>query len=232
MEKRKEKHILGFLFFIALIALSWFLGNYCCIDIENIQRSLASVPWFYSSLAYIILYVVVTFFIWFSKDVFWFAGAVLFGALFSALLIWTAEIINAFILFFFSRRLGRNFVEQYLKGKYSTIDEKVGKLNFLWLFLFRAAPLIPYRFLDLGAGLTRISFRTYLAAVVLGSPFKIFWIQYLLTGVGRSIFSNPYVVAEYFMSNKTLFFLSMLYLVSVIAVIAKLKFNRNKKICH
>jgi uncharacterized membrane protein YdjX (TVP38/TMEM64 family) len=167
--------------------------------------------------------VVVTFFVWLSKDFFWLAGALLFGAVFSALLVWIAEIINAFILFYLARCLGRGYVERSLAERYRKLDGKLGDLSFIWLFIFRAAPLIPYRFMDLASGLTRMPFKRYLAAVILGSAFKIFWLQYVLAGVGKSVFDNPAVIIEYFLSNKTLLMLSLIYPIFVIAVWLKIK---------
>jgi uncharacterized membrane protein YdjX (TVP38/TMEM64 family) len=157
--------------------------------------------------------------------VFRFAGAVLFGAYLSTLLVFISETINAFILFHFSRFLGRDYVGNWLKARYSNLDERLARLGFFWLFLFRSVPLVPFRFLDLACGLTRLSFKKYLTAVVLGSPIRIFWLQYILAGVGMSMFGKPYALAEYLLSNKFLFLGSFLYLILVIVVAVKLKFK-------
>jgi len=220
--KRYKQEARFFILIIALILL-WYLGRFFNIDTQALQRSLGRYPLFLSGLLYIILYVVVTFFIFFSKDLFWLLGAVLFGAFYSTIFIYVSEVINAFILFYLSRVLGRAYVEQSLKGKYRQLDERLTKINFFWLFIFRAAPLVPYRFLDLAAGLTRISFRKYIAAVVLGTPIKTYWIQYILTGVGRNIYNNPYAVAEYLLNNKTVLLFSLIYALLVILVVLKIK---------
>jgi uncharacterized membrane protein YdjX (TVP38/TMEM64 family) len=214
-----------FKFLILIIALFWiwYLGRYFNIDTQSIQKYLGKYPLIFSSILFILLYVVVTFFVWLSKDFFWLAGALLFGAVFSALLVWIAEIINAFILFYLARCLGRGYVERSLAERYRKLDGKLGDLSFIWLFIFRAAPLIPYRFMDLASGLTRMPFKRYLAAVILGSAFKIFWLQYVLAGVGKSVFDNPAVIIEYFLSNKTLLMLSLIYPIFVIAVWLKIK---------
>lgn len=220
---KRYKHEIEFLVLVLAIAAFWYLGRYFHIDTDAIERSLKGTPLFYSSILYILLYVIVTFFIFFSKDLFWLMGAVLFGATLSTLLICIAEVINAFILFNLTRHLGRAYVEKKVTGKYKEFDDKLGRINFFWLFIFRAAPLIPYRFLDLGAGLTRIHFRRYLAAVVLGSPVKMFWIQYILYGVGKSIFDNPYILTGYFLNNKGLLFFSLIYVVLAIMAVLKIE---------
>ena len=220
---KREKHEIEFLILVLAIASIWFFGRFLHIDTQAIEKNLKAFPLVYSSVLYIILYVIITFFIFFSKDVFWLMGAVLFGAALSTLFICIAEVINAFILFNLARRFGRAYVEKSISEKYKHLDEKLGRINFFWLFIFRAAPLIPYRFLDLGAGLTRINFRKYLSAVIIGLPVKMFWIQYILYGVGKNIINNPYALVEYFLHNKALLLFSTVYILLIILVVLKIE---------
>ena len=213
------------LFFIVVLAALWFLGRSVNIDTERVQKALRGFPIFYSGMLYIALYVGVTFFLFFSKDLFWLMGAVLFGPLRSALFIWLAEIISAGILFKLSFYMGRGSIESTLPDNYARLDKKIGSLSFLWLFLLRVAPMVPYRFLDLAAGLTAVSFRKYMAAVVFGTPLKIFWIQYLLAALGKSVLDDPSAVAGYFARNTHLLVWSFFYLFVVAAV--AIKFKRN-----
>lgn len=220
---KREKHEIEFLVLVLAIASLWYFGRFLQIDTSGIEKSLKAFPLVYASVLYILLYVIITFFLFFSKDVFWLMGAVLFGAGLSTLFICIAEVINAFILFHLARRFGRTYVEKKISGKYKHLDEKLGKINFFWLFIFRAAPLIPYRFLDLGAGLTKIDFRRYIAAVIIGSPIKMFWIQYILYGVGKNIINNPTALVEYFLHNRTLLMFSLVYILLIILVIIKIR---------
>lgn len=223
MNITKYKHEFEFLALLIAFFLIWYLGRYFHIDTEALQKALQKFPLFYGALLYIILYVVVTFFVFFSKDVFWLIGAILFRPVLSTVFICIAETINAFILFFLARRFGRGYVEKSVAEKYKYLDDKLGHIGFFWFFIFRAAPLIPYRFLDIAAGLTKIPFSRYLAAVVLGSPVKMFWLQYILFGVGKSMLDNPYILVEYFLQNRTLLMFSFLYLSLVIMAAWKLK---------
>lgn len=220
---KKHRHEIEFLALIAILFLLWYLGGYLHIDTASLQKSLRGFPLVYSALIFIVLYVVISFFVFFSKDIFWITSAVLFGPFYSALFIFISEVINAPILFYLARYLGRAYVAKSLKGKYKSLDAKLGKISFLWLFIFRAAPLIPYRFLDLVAGLTKIRFKKYLAAVVIGSPVKIFWIQYILFGVGESALRNPLAMSDYFLNNRALLVFSFVYVVLVIMVFFKIK---------
>jgi uncharacterized membrane protein YdjX (TVP38/TMEM64 family) len=138
-------------------------------------------------------------------------------------LIYASEIINAFVLFFLARGLGRGFVRNYLKNKPNPIDEKLGAVSFIWLFMLRLVPLVPYRFLDLGFGLTGIRFKRYLAAVLLATPIRVFWVQYILAGVGKGFISQPQLLVDFLLHNRFLYFFSFIYLVLVFVVIVKFK---------
>jgi uncharacterized membrane protein YdjX (TVP38/TMEM64 family) len=223
MAKEWQRSGLRFIFLVIAIFLLWFLGRFFNINIVSVRGYLGQFPIFYAGLIFVALYVAVTFFIWFSKDVFRFAAALLFGPYLSTLLVFICESINAAILFHFSRFLGRDYVRESLKGRLGNLDEKIGDLRFSWLFLFRAVPLIPFRFLDLAAGLTRMTFKKYFAAVVLGSPLRIFWLQYILAGVGRSVFGDPNALTQYLLNNKPAFIASLIYLILVPIVAARLK---------
>ncbi len=214
---------LRFLLLLAFIALFAVIGRLFNIDAAALQDYLKKFPVFYSGAIFVVIYAVVTFFAWFSKDIFRFIAASLFGAYLSTLFVFAAEIVNAFILFYFARYLGSDFTQRYLGNREDNFDEKLARVNFLWLFLFRAVPLVPFRFLDLGCGLTKISFRRYLAVVILGSPLRIFWVQYALANIGEAVFKNPYALSARIYADRGLFVFSLIYFILVIVVAIKLK---------
>jgi len=223
MEAARYKNKIKFLVLIISLILIWYLGRFFQIDTEALGKSLNRFPVLYSGIIYVVLYVIVTFFIFFSKDIFWITGALAYGPYLSTLLVIIAEAINAVILFHLARYLGRNFMEHYLKRKSENLDDRLANVNFFWLFILRLAPLIPYRFLDLGVGLTRIHFRRYFAAVLLATPIRVFWVQYILAVVGKNIFNKPELLVDYLLQNKTLFIFSFIYLVLVILAAFKLR---------
>ncbi len=225
---KKFKSAIKFLLLIAILALSWMLGRHYSFDIDHFRELLLRFPLVWSGLIFVFLYVAVTFFAWFSKDLFKLLGAVVFGAYLSSLFIWIAEIFNATILFHLSYFLGRDFVERSLPGKLKNFDQKLASAGFGGIFLLRIVPLVPFRFLDMAAGLTRVRFRQYLLAVIFGSPLRIFWVQYIITGVGKAFFKDPRVLIEYFTVNKFFYFLSLIYVIVAIVVAFKMK-NWGKK---
>lgn len=220
-----SKNKIKFLFFILGIILICLLTKYISVKQELIEPYLKRFPLVYSGIVFIILYVIGTFFVWFSKDIFRVTAAILFGAYFSTLFVWIAEIINAFVLFYLARILGRDFVEKKYGTRQKNLDEKLENISFFWLFMFRIVPLVPFRFLDLACGLTKINFKKYLMAVIFGSPLRIFWLQYILAGVGKSVFGNPYVLSVYLMQNKLLYIFSLVYIILVVIVALRLRRN-------
>lgn len=216
-----------FVSFVIIIILLMVIGNFFHIDIERLQISLLKFPVLASGIIFVILYVVITFFIWLSKDIFRITAALLFGPFISTVFVFIAELINAFILFNFSRFFGRGFVEEHLKGNFKNLDEKLAQSNFAWLFIFRAVPLIPFRFMDLACGLTKISLRKYIIVSALGSAPRIFWLQYILAAIGKGILTKPQATINYLMLDRTAFIFTLVYLALIIVVVIKLRIKNN-----
>ena len=80
-----------------------------------------------------------------------------------------------------SRRLGRGFVEQKLRGRLKQLDETIADTSFWSIFFLRFFIIIPFRFLDLFMGLTKISLRKYFFIALIGSPLRVFFLQYFLS---------------------------------------------------
>jgi uncharacterized membrane protein YdjX (TVP38/TMEM64 family) len=214
---------------VFLIVFCWSFGKLFEIDFDRYKTLLLEFPLIVSGFIFILLYVGITFFAWLTKDIFKILGAVLFGAYLSTLMIWLAEAANAVILFHLSRKLGRGFVENQLKGKLANLDQKIEEVGFWGLFALRIVPLVPFRFLDLATGLTKISFRKYFMIVLLGSPLRIFWIQFILAGVGEKILHEKDILqlfpilVEYLLNSQFIFLLSFVYLITAIFIGIKLK---------
>lgn len=211
IDKSYIRFILFVLFIILLVTLNQFFSfDYTVID--NFIKQL-SPAW--AAIIFILFYIIGTFFIWYLKDPLKIVGAICFGAYLSTVFIYLAEIVNAYIFFQISKIGGKDFIEKKVRGKYKKVYEKIGKMNLGGVFLLRAIPLIPYRVLDLGFGLSKMSFRRYLLIVVLASLPRIFWIQFILASMkGFSLQKT----AGYFLENKLIFLISIAYLVFTLIV--------------
>ena len=222
MNRNKKRFIL-LLFFLIAVGV---VNNYLKISLDDASTFLNKFSLWETIFIYILIYVLGTTLLPLSKDILKVIGAVSMGAVLSSLGIWIAEIINASILFYLARSLGRGFVRERLKGKIKRLDEKIGSSGFKGILILRLVPLIPYRVLDLLAGVSAISFIRYFVIVVIGSPLRIFWIQYILAGVGIGIFKNPSALVDYIAAEKLVFIWSLIYFILAIIVVFRLKFKQ------
>ncbi len=91
-----------------------------------------------------------------------------FGPAVGFLAIMAGATLGTTVTFFISRRLGRGFVENRLKGKFKSLDEALERKGFATVLFFRIVPLVPYEALNYVSGLSKIRFRDYGLATFLG----------------------------------------------------------------
>ena len=211
-----------FILLITCVLLFLIIGRFFHIDERWCKSLLTETPLAVSGIIFIVLYVVLTSLIWLGpKDFFRITAALIYGAYVSTLLVYISEVINAFIFFTFSRKLGRGFVESRLRGKMRHIDETTADTNFWWIFAMRLF-IVPFRFLDMGCGLSKISFAKYFSIVLIATPFRLFLFQYLLT-LGFETVRNPSKLAEHFLENPWVLWMNFLYLVGAATVLFVLR---------
>jgi|GEM_PF-414005 len=208
-----------FIFLIGLLIFLWFLASALQVDIHAIRERLSQYPLLISGVLFIAIYVGLTTLLWVGTiDFFRITGAWLFGPYWSTLFVWIAETLNATILFHISRKLGREFIEQKFHLKEKDLKYSKSNAGFWGAFVLRINPLVPFRFMDLGFGLTKIPFEKYFWAVVLGSPLRIFWLQFVIAGMGEAMFKDPIALHRYFMNNIPALLLSVVYFLFVIVM--------------
>jgi uncharacterized membrane protein YdjX (TVP38/TMEM64 family) len=167
-----------FYLFILLLIFCWILGRILRIDEQTVRSFFEGIPLVYSAIVFVLIYVVLTFFLWFTKDILMVTSDLLYGPYVSTLFVWIAEIINSVILFLLARNLGHEFVKNKMKEKCQGLRERMDKVGFWDMVALRGIILIPFRFLDMTFGLTRVSLKKYLTAVIPGSLPRVFMRQY------------------------------------------------------
>jgi uncharacterized membrane protein YdjX (TVP38/TMEM64 family) len=214
-----RQELVSFCVFAAFVVLAWLLGRYSSFGSSSLEQPLSSVPGALRGALFVFLYVTVTFFVWFSKDVFRLMAALMFGPWVSTLLVWLGEMANCAILFRFARTMGSSYVERSLPAKLRTVYEKGSGMGIVPLALLRCAPVFPFRFLDLGAGLSAIPFKRYFAASCIGSPLRIFWLQLVLSLTGTAVFKGPQELVPMLERDPWLIWFSMVYVVFMITAL-------------
>lgn len=107
------------------------------------------------------------------------AGGLAFGMLWGTVLSLVGATTGATIAFFVSRFLGRDFVGRILMGRYKALDDRIAEHGFEVILFLRLIPLVPFDALDYIAGVSKISFRNYIPATVLGIiPGTIIYVNF------------------------------------------------------
>jgi uncharacterized membrane protein YdjX (TVP38/TMEM64 family) len=97
-------------------------------------------------------------------------GGLLFGTLWGMLLVVGSATLSATIPFFLARMLGREWVEQQVKG--SKIEkfyqQSEGSTGFIFIMLMRLIPVLPWEVQNYAAGLTQVTLPTFAAGTAVG----------------------------------------------------------------
>ncbi|MBF0121986.1 MAG: TVP38/TMEM64 family protein [Candidatus Omnitrophica bacterium] len=220
------KRVLSIVGIVILLVAAWWAGRTLLSDEARIQSFFQQFPFGLAAVFLIIGYVLSSFVILDLKDILKIVAAILFGAWWSTLFIWLAELINNAMLFHLSRRLGRAWIERkfHLGGKdVRWVEAMCG----VWqIFVLRIIPAVPYRILDVAYGLTAVSFRRYFTVSAVASPLRIFWFQFILAGLGSAVF-HPEKITEYLMAHPEALRLGAGYL--VVSFLAAFLISRKSK---
>ena len=210
-----------FILLLTLLIGLCYVGSKLYIDLPAIKLWLAQYPLWLSGSLFVLIYVALTAVLWFGTiDLFRISGALLFGPYWSTLFVFLAETVTACILFLLSRKLGREFIEQKFHLKVKHRAYAPDNAGFWTALILRINPLVPFRFMDVGFGLTKLPFRQYFWAVVLGSPLRIFWLQFAIAGMGEAVLEDPTAMRQYFQTNKAALYLTVTYILTVLVLTA------------
>lgn len=209
-----------FLLLVFLLIAGFFIAKHFQVDLEQYRETFRSYPIIISGPIFIAIYVVTTTLVLVGPhDVLKISSALLFGAKVSTILLSIAELMNASILFGLSRWLGREYVEKKFKWKVKkSMYEPERKTSLLMIMALRLNPLIPFRFLDIGFGLSNVSFAKYFIAILLVSPFRLYWLQMIIEGVGENIFKDMSAVMTYMLDHPEIVRYSSIYFLVVIVL--------------
>jgi len=119
------------------------------------------------------------------------AGGLAFGTFLGTIYTLAGGMLGATVNFYISRRLGRGFVERRLGQRAMTqIDMYAERMGAKLIFLTRLIPLFNFDWVSYAAGLTRITYRSYAIASLLGMLLPVIGIVYVgdvkLSHPGRS----------------------------------------------
>jgi uncharacterized membrane protein YdjX (TVP38/TMEM64 family) len=151
------------------VATAWYyFSMYDEFNRENLESFIRGFgPW--APLAYAAIYVISSP-VPFLAPVISAVGGLLFGIVWGTLLVLVTATASAFVPFYLSRQLGREWVESKLKGKRleEIYQQSEGGKGFTFILLMRLIPILPWEVQNYVAGLTKVSPLTFIAGTMLG----------------------------------------------------------------
>lgn len=106
------------------------------------------------------------------------AGGI-YGPIYGFLLAMVSIIISTNVAFIISRYFGRSFVERIIKKRAEKINLKIGKNGFKIIFIMRISGVFPLDIVSYAAGLTKVRYRDFMLATMLGSMPETFSVAYM-----------------------------------------------------
>lgn len=144
-----------------------------------------------------------------------------FGYVFGFVISWMSTCVGCCLSFFLFRKLFKNKLDRYLSKKEAKrvkkIKKRIDNIKFSSLVLIIALPFTPAFAINIAAGLSNISFKKFVSAVIIGKLS----IVYFWTYVGKSLI-------ESMMDLKTIITIAILLIVAYVIskiVSKKMKFE-------
>lgn len=143
------------------------------------------------------------------------------GPILGTLLSWFFTVLGSFFTFHFCRKKISKYVERKTenKPKLKKFMNTISKLKFVQILLVISIPFTPSFFVNLGAGLSKISERKYLYALMLGKIFIVIFWGYVGTSLLECL-TNPMALI------KLIVLVSVAY---ILGIIVNKKFDLDKR---
>lgn len=97
------------------------------------------------------------------------AGGLAFGPFWGTMAALVGSMVRACGQFLIAKRLGREAVEKILRGRLAQFDQRIGDSGFKAVLLFRLIPNFPYDIQNYGLGFSRVRFRAFALATLIGA---------------------------------------------------------------
>ena len=173
MNKKNRVNRIKFLVFLTLIFVALIIiivnvkylkGKLSIEAIANIIKSNGA----FSSVIYLIIFAIKPIFVIIPSNIISVAAGNVFGSVWGFVLTMIGYYISATVAFYISRFLGRSFIEELVGDKFIKLDNNLEEKGFKILFLLRLPPILPYDALSYTCGLTKIKYKDFILASVLG----------------------------------------------------------------
>lgn len=154
------------LVFVSILIYEIYGENF---DLEIIREYLQGAD-VWAPLIFIVLYTIGTIFI--PSTPFMAVAGILFGFKYGLIYTIIGGFFSSVLVFEFSRRLGGNYVENFLKNKYfkylDKYNRRLGKNGIKDLIILRILPIMPFNVLNILMGVSKMTIQNYMIATLIG----------------------------------------------------------------
>lgn len=177
-----------FLIGLAFIMLRMLKIDFSSISEERFRYWVKSLR-LWGPIIYIIVYVLRPL-ILFPAGILSATAGVIWGPGLGFFYLQIAANISANVEFFIARYFARSAMEKFLKGKMANLDENIKKHGFLTVLLVRLIPNVAWDIQNLSLGLTKVKFKDYFIATLIGIMPGSFAFVFFGSSLIRTLF-NP-----------------------------------------
>ena len=172
---------------ILFLTLRFSGVDFSAITVESFKEKINSFG-IWGPVIYIILYVLRPL-ILFPAAIFSASAGVIWG-LQGLLYLLIGANLSAIAEFIIARYFARKAVERLIKGKFRQIDQAVEKNGFMTVLFVRLIPNVAWDIQNLALGLTKVKFRDYILATLIGILPGSFALVYFGSSF-ISVITNP-----------------------------------------
>ncbi|MBU5269615.1 TVP38/TMEM64 family protein [Coprococcus sp. MSK.21.13] len=168
----KKNILIKLIALVSLILVCFFITKKLGIDLLNINVDNLSISikkcGKYAFICFLIIFTLKPLMMILPAAVFSVVGGTIFGAVKGFTLNMIGFFLSGTIAFLIARNLGKETVDKLLRGKCVELNNNLGKNGFKILFLLRLPPVLPYDPLSYACGLTKIKYKDFIYASLLG----------------------------------------------------------------
>jgi len=169
MNKKNRERLLIGLFIVAFLIFVFInrnrLRQFICLgNFINYVKSYGK----YAFVCFILIFSLKPLVLVLPSAMFSIAAGIVFGPVKGFMVNMIGFFLSGTLAFYLSRFLGKDFVDKILKGRALNFNNNMEKDGFKILFLLRLPPVLPYDPLSYTSGLTKITYKSFILASVLG----------------------------------------------------------------
>lgn len=179
--------VIGFALVIIFFTVRFLNIDFSQVTVESFKEKIHSLG-VWGPIVYVVLYVFRPL-VLFPASIFSASAGAIWG-LQGLLFLLLGANLSAMAEFLLARYMARAWVEKFLKGKFNSIDQHIEQKGFIAVLLIRLIPNVPWDIQNLALGLTKVKFRDYMFATMIGIIPASFALVYFGSSF-ISVISNP-----------------------------------------